>query len=310
MAISPCPTNVQVSIVAQTVSFRHSPELDMQATKRALEEAGFDLVDDKPISDGTVPKRMALTKNVSALSTWSLGRKKEKHAEHCMMCRSEHKGHLYDEKHGPTATITDQAALAPGKSVHFLSPATSHMSSATEVGMPSDGRLRVTMSIGGMTCSACVNTLVDVVSPVPGVSDVHINLLNHSGTFVTKSRAVVDKIVEAIEDCGYEAEIADIRPLQPTTPPTSAANTNGNDGPQNLSLSIGGMTCASCSNSITERLSQIDGVSNVVVNLLGNSATVTIADDDLVKVVLEAIDNIGYEVGERTLPTYAHKIDN
>ncbi|KAK4128092.1 ATPase, P type cation/copper-transporter [Parathielavia appendiculata] len=61
------------------------------------------------------------------------------------------------------------------------------------------------------------------------------------------------------------------------------------------SLAVSGMTCAACANMITEGLKQHDWVSDVVVNLLGNSATVDLKDKEKVDELVPAIEDLGYE---------------
>ncbi|KAI9435837.1 HAD-like domain-containing protein [Lactarius indigo] len=67
------------------------------------------------------------------------------------------------------------------------------------------------------------------------------------------------------------------------------------DGPLHVSLSIG-MTCASCYSTITRLLSGLGGVTDVSVNLLGNSATLVVESKKLVPEVQDAIESAGFEV--------------
>src|SRR3990167_10876821 len=68
---------------------------------------------------------------------------------------------------------------------------------------------------------------------------------------------------------------------------------------------IKGMHCASCVRVLEKSLSRIDGVSNCVVNLATETATVTydpkkVTDNDLVS----AVANVGYKAGlEQELKT-------
>lgn len=61
------------------------------------------------------------------------------------------------------------------------------------------------------------------------------------------------------------------------------------------SVAIGGMTCASCSNAITNALKKKDWVSNVAVNLLTNSASVELQDKVKANQIVDAIEDLGYE---------------
>ena len=55
------------------------------------------------------------------------------------------------------------------------------------------------------------------------------------------------------------------------------------------------MTCAACSNTLTRLLSEVDGVSNVVVDLMGHSARVVADSQKLTPVVIETIEDAGFD---------------
>ncbi|KAJ2904123.1 E1-E2 ATPase-domain-containing protein [Zalerion maritima] len=68
-------------------------------------------------------------------------------------------------------------------------------------------------------------------------------------------------------------------------------------GAENLvkaSLSISGMTCSSCVSTITDELESKDYVRSVAVNLINNSADVTVQDTSTLDAIVEAIEDIGY----------------
>jgi P-type Cu+ transporter len=67
------------------------------------------------------------------------------------------------------------------------------------------------------------------------------------------------------------------------------------DGPLHLTLSVGGMTCAACSSTVTQLLSEEEGVTDVSVNLIGNSATLVVKSKELIAAVKEVIESAGYE---------------
>ena len=67
------------------------------------------------------------------------------------------------------------------------------------------------------------------------------------------------------------------------------------DLPHRLTLSLGGMTCASCITAIFEALSQLSGVRDVSVSLLSHLATVILDNNSIVGDVLETKEVIGYE---------------
>ncbi|KAK9478080.1 E1-E2 ATPase-domain-containing protein [Lipomyces japonicus] len=59
--------------------------------------------------------------------------------------------------------------------------------------------------------------------------------------------------------------------------------------------SVGGMTCAACTNAITAAVKELPGVVDVSVDLLGNSATAVLLRSDVSDTVRQTIDDIGYE---------------
>ena len=61
-----------------------------------------------------------------------------------------------------------------------------------------------------------------------------------------------------------------------------------------MTLSIGGMTCSSCTNAVTLALLELPGAADVNVNLLGNAATLTVPVDQDTSAIVSAIEDIGY----------------
>lgn len=101
-----------------------------------------------------------------------------------------------------------------------------------------------------------------------------------------------------------------------TEKPTSREASNGADGrvdgsefdkpseiktspfpkEHNLTLSIGGMTCSSCTNAIKDDVQGLDFVESVEVDLITNSARIRFRGQaDKAALIVEAIEDIGYE---------------
>lgn len=61
-----------------------------------------------------------------------------------------------------------------------------------------------------------------------------------------------------------------------------------------------GMACSHCERFVTEELQSLDGIESVVVDVAGDSVTVTSSHRlDLPKVA-DAVDRAGYELTEQT----------
>ncbi|MBW8072766.1 MAG: cation-transporting ATPase [Ferrovum sp.] len=62
------------------------------------------------------------------------------------------------------------------------------------------GELNLTLT--GMTCQGCVGTVRRVVSAVPGVEDLAVDL--DSGTVRVRGTVDPEEVMAAIQDAGYE----------------------------------------------------------------------------------------------------------
>ena len=79
----------------------------------------------------------------------------------------------------------------------------------------------------------------------------------------------------------------------------------------NIKLCVTGMTCAACSARVEKVSSQIDGVSNVEVNLLAGTLNAEVTDENKVTEVIAAIKKAGYHAAkEGTNGESVQKKDN
>lgn len=97
----------------------------------------------------------------------------------------------------------------------------------------------VALSVGGMTCSSCSNTVTDMVSIIQGVSHTSVNLIDGSATVIVDSLALVDIVREAIENCGFEAEIVNVDPIN------TGSERKAHETTRVISLRVDGMFCQS-----------------------------------------------------------------
>ena len=68
--------------------------------------------------------------------------------------------------------------------------------------------------------------------------------------------------------------------------------------PVTVQYAVDGMHCDGCVAAITGKVTAIEGVSACSVSLEGRSALVTVNDPALAPKVREAIERLGYTVGE------------
>ncbi|KAL8150439.1 hypothetical protein V2J09_020247 [Rumex salicifolius] len=137
-------------------------------------------------------------------------------------------------------------------------------------------------SVAGMTCSACAGSIEKAIKRLPGIMDAAVDVIGGRAQ-VTFFPAYVQEqnIVEAIEDAGFEAKLI---------------KTITNEEPNKICrLSIKGMTCTNCSNTIESLLHETNGVIKANVALATEEAE--IHHNPLIithNQILEAIESMGF----------------
>ncbi|XP_027358787.1 copper-transporting ATPase RAN1-like isoform X1 [Abrus precatorius] len=149
------------------------------------------------------------------------------------------------------------------------------------------GMRQIQVSITGMTCAACSNSVESALKALDGVLSASVALLQNKADVVFNPALLQDEdIKNAIEDAGFEA---DILPESSTVGKIPHATLVGQ-------FTIGGMTCAACVNSVEGILRNLPGVKRAVVALATSSGEVeydpsVISKDDIVN----AIEDAGFE---------------
>ncbi len=105
-----------------------------------------------------------------------------------------------------------------------------------------------------MTCATCVGHVANALEGVEGVEQAEVSLATERAIVTTSGTASgvsPEALIDAVKDAGYDVVTEDV------------------------TLSIGGMTCATCIGHVTHALEGVDGVLAVNVNLATERATVT-----------------------------------
>ncbi|ORY42796.1 heavy metal translocatin [Rhizoclosmatium globosum] len=135
------------------------------------------------------------------------------------------------------------------------------------------------LEIEGMTCAACVNTIESNVGKVAGITSIKVSLLAQRAE-IEYDPSILQKsqLPDLIEDMGFGATLLKQEVKGAVT------------------LQIYGMTCASCSGTITQEVSKLDGVISVSINLLGNSGHFTFDKNVIgVRNIVEKIEDLGFD---------------
>ncbi|MFB6229908.1 MAG: heavy metal translocating P-type ATPase [Salinibacter sp.] len=107
------------------------------------------------------------------------------------------------------------------------------------------------MPVEGMSCASCAESIEEALRTVDGVTQVAVNFATErADVIVDPDAASVRDLVTAVEDSGYGVR---------TTETT---------------LTVQGMSCASCASSVESGLEALDGVLETSVNIATDRATV------------------------------------
>lgn len=140
-----------------------------------------------------------------------------------------------------------------------------------------------TLQVSGMTCSACSNSIIAQLQALPSVNSANVSLITEEAIVDHSNDIHPDKLVEVIEDMGFDAKIISSQSQDKQSGPTYTTT-----------ICITGMTCSACSNSITNALLDTDKIISADVSLLTEEATIThegVPDSQLV----ELIEDMGFE---------------
>lgn len=176
------------------------------------------------------------------------------------------------------------------------------------------------ISVQGMTCQSCVNAITKACKALVGIESINVNLKAAMATVIYQpSLSTPQSIMETIAECGFDVagnsnhiqniadsnnnndnnnplltspvmhtKIADTKDREISHPSSAATVT--------AQLRIGGMTCASCVNSIERGLSAKQGIVAVQVSLLAESAAVTYIPPIVNTVqIIQLIEDMGFD---------------
>lgn len=134
-------------------------------------------------------------------------------------------------------------------------------------------RLNIELPIKGMTCASCVSRVERALAKVRGVEKASVNLATESASVAASSSVDLDTLRGAVEKAGYSVR------------------------EEQASLTIGGMTCASCVSRVEKALRRLPEVASVEVNLATEKAEVKFVGrpDEVLPRLIAAVEKAGYQ---------------
>lgn len=146
------------------------------------------------------------------------------------------------------------------------------------------------IGISGMGCASCTSKIEQAVGKLTGVSSASVSLATEKLSVEFDNRKLqLSEIEQIVEELGFQVV------------KRSASS--------EITIPIKGMNCASCVGKIEKSVANLDGVSDVVVNLATEKARVTY-DPKIVKgfEIKKVIKDLGFEVLEIKTTSDADKI--
>lgn len=337
----PAVRGVEVNILTHEVHVRHGVEVGASRLATALIQAAFEVhyvttyddIEGSVVSeiDTTLllPRDSILFSSVRA-SYPKLPLKNKQHIANCDACRKENQDRLSwsprPEKNGlfrresscisPLAASnrnsfcpdykregSDVESLVPRASPVAMEPVQPLDPASLSAPQHMDEEFNARISIGGMSCASCVNTVTNEVKQLEFIKDVVVNLLTNSAMLVyTGPKSNIDKVIDQIEDIGFEASLDEVNAvIQSSRAPNAFV----------AEIAITGMTCGSCVGTVTGAIEELPFVTHVSVNLLSHSGVVEFEGEDKANSIVEKVEDIGFDASLISVhPLAAQKDDN
>jgi Cu+-exporting ATPase len=134
---------------------------------------------------------------------------------------------------------------------------------------------KVIFQIGGMHCTSCAKNIENSIKSLNGVYGVDVNFS------ASKASVEFDPLILRLSDIEKAVKDVGYRVLK-----------------DEITLSISGMTCASCVQKIEKALKEVEGVFDAKVNLMTGKATVEVLPGTDVKALIKAVKGAGYDASE------------
>lgn len=147
----------------------------------------------------------------------------------------------------------------------------------------------VTISIEGMTCKSCVDSIEGLISQKAGIASIKVSLAEKLGHVVYDPTKISPaEIIEAVEDMGFDGQLADSVDIGEHT--------------SICTIHVDGMTCMSCVNSIQDVVGRKESILNVGVDLEKKEAVVNFVTNKVTALeVADYINDMGFDAFVKTV---------
>jgi Cu+-exporting ATPase len=238
------PTAVirNISIVNHIVTIVHGTDTSIASIQSALTSNGyeiFDIIRNSTAYQEVTKPAVDTSRLRKAVQRWTPRRLSQVDERTRLLQVDEHARSLHD------ANCQMCAAYNGGEQLEVISL-------ANDVPL-----LVATLSIEGMTCSSCVGNVTKTLQEIAGVERADVSLIGHSASVQFRnhdSECLSQKLVEAIEDAGYDAQLMGVQPKTAQIEILSPRRNSAAVAPRTVSIKIEGMHCPICPQRITDEV--------------------------------------------------------
>jgi len=149
----------------------------------------------------------------------------------------------------------------------------------------------VVFTVEGMTCQSCINSIKSSLTDHPGINNIEITLQTKTGVFRYDSQLItIEQIQNTIEDCGFDVQLASNQQVN------NSKNSVESDIKM-ICLTVKGMTCQSCVNTIKSTMGAHESIISTEVSLSNELVTISYHMNDISKEeIIDMIEEIGFDV--------------
>jgi len=137
---------------------------------------------------------------------------------------------------------------------------------------------RQDLRIEGMHCASCAQSVERALKSVPGVETASVNLLTGNATIAQNGFVPTERLIQVVRDAGFIASAVGEGCV--------------------VQIVVGGMSCASCAQSVERALLSVPGVRSAVVNPSLSQANAEVDAQVRGETLVSAIQAAGYEARE------------
>ncbi|PVH98343.1 copper-transporting ATPase 2 [Periconia macrospinosa] len=192
-------------------------------------------------------------------------------------------------------TIEDRGFDAEVLSTDLPLAAPDHFLSDSEDEDEPDSHLATTtLSVGGMTCGACTSAVEGAFKDVAGITSFSISLISERAVIGHDTTVISpEKLAEAIEDVGFDAEIVDTVVQSAGKGPSKSSKENKT---LTTTVSVEGMTCGACTSAVEGGFQGVEGVYQFNISLIAERAVIVHDPTKLTAdQIVETIEDCGFD---------------